>query len=343
MIESAAASLCSCCGCGASASAGSAFERPAPRTSYTARGHVPVTIAPCPRSTRSSAKTALSPLAGVPRQRHCQRPGGLRARGRGPRGVLGGLRRTSSSGSQPWSQVLDWSPPHAKWFVGGKLNVSANCLDRHVRTWRRNKAAFIWEGEPGDRRTLTYFDLYREVCQFANVLKSLGVPQGRPRRDLPAAHPRAGHRDAGLRAHRRRALAWSSAASAPSRCAIASTTRRRGCSSPPTAAIAAAQIVPLKQMADEALRGHAVDRARGRRPARGYADIPVHMKEGRDHWYHRLMHGRVVRLPAGADGRRGHALHPLHLRHDREAEGHRPHDRRLPASAPTPRPSGSST
>ena len=76
---------------------------------------------------------------------------------------------------QPWTQVLDWNPPHAKWFVGGKLNASVNCLDRHVRTWRRNKAAIIWEGEPGDRRTMTYWELYREVCQFANVLKSLGI------------------------------------------------------------------------------------------------------------------------------------------------------------------------
>ena len=59
--------------------------------------------------------------------------------------------------------MLDWKPPHAKWFVGGKLNASVNCLDRHVRTARRNKAALIWEGEPGDRRTLTYWDLYREV------------------------------------------------------------------------------------------------------------------------------------------------------------------------------------
>ena len=68
-------------------------------------------------------------------------------------------------------QVLDWKPPHAKWFVGGKLNASVNCLDRHVRTARRNKAALIWEGEPGDRRTLTYFDLYREVASSRNVLK----------------------------------------------------------------------------------------------------------------------------------------------------------------------------
>ena len=74
--------------------------------------------------------------------------------------------------------MLDWQPPHAKWFVGGKLNASVNCLDRHVRGPRRNKAALIWEGEPGDRRTLTYFDLYRQVSTFANVLKSLGVRKG---------------------------------------------------------------------------------------------------------------------------------------------------------------------
>jgi acetyl-CoA synthetase len=80
--------------------------------------------------------------------------------------------------SQRWTQVLDWQPPQAKWFVGGKINASVNCVDRHVRTWRRNKAALIWEGEPGDRRTLTYWELYREVCQFANVLKSLGVARG---------------------------------------------------------------------------------------------------------------------------------------------------------------------
>ena len=81
--------------------------------------------------------------------------------------------------SRRWTRVLDWSdPPHAKWFVGGQLNVSVNCVDRHVRTARRNKAAIIWEGEPGDRRTLTYFDLYRQVSAFANVLKSLGVKKG---------------------------------------------------------------------------------------------------------------------------------------------------------------------
>ena len=79
---------------------------------------------------------------------------------------------------QPWKSVLQWKPPHARWFDGGKINASANCLDRHIRTARRNKAAIIWEGEPGDRRTLTYWDLYRQVSAFANVLKSLGVKRG---------------------------------------------------------------------------------------------------------------------------------------------------------------------
>ncbi len=79
---------------------------------------------------------------------------------------------------QPFDKVLDGAMPDTKWFVGGKLNVSYNCLDRHLNTWRKNKAAIIWEGEPGDTRVLTYQDLHREVCKFANVLKKLGVTSG---------------------------------------------------------------------------------------------------------------------------------------------------------------------
>ena len=79
---------------------------------------------------------------------------------------------------QPWEKVLEWKAPWAKWFVGGKINLSYNCLDRHVATWRRNKAALIWEGEPGEVRTLTYQQLLIEVRKFANVLKSLGVKRG---------------------------------------------------------------------------------------------------------------------------------------------------------------------
>ena len=79
---------------------------------------------------------------------------------------------------QKWDKVLDWDPPFSKWFVGGKLNVSYNCIDRHLANGRRNKAAIIWEGEPGDWKVYTYWDLYREVCRFANGLKSLGVGKG---------------------------------------------------------------------------------------------------------------------------------------------------------------------
>ncbi|XZO04094.1 MAG: acetate--CoA ligase [Microcoleus sp.] len=79
---------------------------------------------------------------------------------------------------QKWDAVLDWQPPFAKWFVNGKINISYNCLDRHLTTWRKNKAALIWEGEPGDSRTLTYAQLHREVCQMANVIKELGVQKG---------------------------------------------------------------------------------------------------------------------------------------------------------------------
>ncbi|HEY8490151.1 MAG TPA: acetate--CoA ligase, partial [Dehalococcoidia bacterium] len=79
---------------------------------------------------------------------------------------------------RPWDRVLDWQPPHARWFVGGTTNAAYNCLDRHLATPRRHKAALIWEGEPGEVRTLTYQQLHREVCRFANALKTLGVQPG---------------------------------------------------------------------------------------------------------------------------------------------------------------------
>ncbi len=77
-----------------------------------------------------------------------------------------------------WDSVLEWNEPFAKWFVGGKINISYNCLDRHLTTWRKNKAAIIWEGETGEIKTITYLQLQREVARFANVLKSLGVKTG---------------------------------------------------------------------------------------------------------------------------------------------------------------------
>jgi acetyl-CoA synthetase len=79
---------------------------------------------------------------------------------------------------KPWNKVLEWELPWARWFVGGQINLAYNCLDRHAATWRRNKAAIIWEGEPGDVRTYTYQQLLTEVSQLANALKSLGIKKG---------------------------------------------------------------------------------------------------------------------------------------------------------------------
>ena len=79
---------------------------------------------------------------------------------------------------QGWDTVMEWTPPHVKWFTGGKLNASVNCIDRHLHGPRRNKAALIWEGEPGDKRTFTYWDVYRETNLAANMLKHLGVKKG---------------------------------------------------------------------------------------------------------------------------------------------------------------------
>ncbi len=79
---------------------------------------------------------------------------------------------------KPFCKGLEWNEPHAKWFVGGQTNAAYNCLDRHLTGPTRNKAALIWEGEPGDERTLTYQQLHREVCKFANVLIHLGVHRG---------------------------------------------------------------------------------------------------------------------------------------------------------------------
>src|SRR5579862_8379329 len=78
----------------------------------------------------------------------------------------------------PWEHVLEWDPPFAKWFTGGTTNLCYNCVDRHLTTWRRNKAAIVWEGEPGDSRVLTYADLRREVGRFASALRGLGVGAG---------------------------------------------------------------------------------------------------------------------------------------------------------------------
>ena len=90
-----------------------------------------------------------------------------------------GARAEEFEWFKKWGKVLDDSnKPFYKWFVGGQTNIAYNCLDRHVKTWRRNKIALIWEGENGDLRTFSYHALNREVCKFSSVLKSMGVKKG---------------------------------------------------------------------------------------------------------------------------------------------------------------------
>ncbi|MEZ6066391.1 MAG: acetate--CoA ligase [Planctomycetaceae bacterium] len=95
-----------------------------------------------------------------------------------PAGFWGDLANEEIEWFQPYAEAMVGEMPETKWFVGGKLNASYQCLDRHLKTWRKNKAAIVWEGEPGDTRTLTYQQLHHEVCKFASVLDALGVVKG---------------------------------------------------------------------------------------------------------------------------------------------------------------------
>ena len=126
---------------------------------------------------------------------------------------------------KPYTKVLEWNEPFAKWFVGGQTNVSYNCLDAHLSTPRRNKAAFIWEGEPGDVRVYTYEMLHHEVCKFANVLKGLGIGKG----DVVAMYmPMVPELAIAMLAcaGSARSTRWSSAASRPRPSPTATTTPR---------------------------------------------------------------------------------------------------------------------
>jgi len=89
------------------------------------------------------------------------------------------MARTYADWFEPYRSVVQWKSPNASWFVGGKINVAHNAVDRHAHSWRRNKLAYIFVGEPvDDVRKITYYELYREVCRFANALKSMGVKKG---------------------------------------------------------------------------------------------------------------------------------------------------------------------
>ena len=192
---------------------------------------------------------------------------------------------------RPFTRVLDWDPPHAKWFADGRLNVAANCLDRHLNGPRRNKAALIWEGEPGDRRVMTYWELAREVGRAANALKRLGVKRGdRVAIYLPMIPEAAIAMLACARIGAVHSVVFGgfSAESLRDRindaeavCLItADGGYRRG------------QVVPLKRFADQAvvecpsIRSVMVVQ---RRPGGQGDEAFAEMTEGRDHWWHRLL------------------------------------------------------
>ena len=184
-----------------------------------------------------------------------------------------------------WDTILEWDPPNAKWFTGGTINASYNCVDRHIKNGLRNKAAIIWEGEPGDKRTMTYWDLYREVNKFANALKNLGIKKGdRVAIYLPMIPELAISMLACARIGAVHSVVFAGFSpealkerinDAQAKLLItADGGYRRG------------GIIPLKHDADVALADtpsieHVVIVKRG--------DFLLRVKEGRDHWYHRLM------------------------------------------------------
>jgi len=182
-----------------------------------------------------------------------------------------------------WKKVLEWKPPFAKWFLGGKLNLSENCLDRHLSGPRRNKAAILWEGEPGDKRVLTYQQLHREVCRFANVLKRNKIRKGdRVIIYLPTIPEAAIAMLACARIGAVHSVVFGGFS--------AESIRDRIADSGAIAVITAdgsyrrGAVVPLKKNVDDALRGTTsikrviVFRRTGN---------DVHIEEGRDVWWHR--------------------------------------------------------
>ena len=204
--------------------------------------------------------------------------------------------------SKPWHEVLQWKEPFAKWFVGGQLNASANCLDRHLDGPAANRAALIWEGEPGDERVLTYRQLHREVCRFANVLKRQGLARGdRVIIYLPLVPEAA----IAMLACARLGLVHSVVFGGFSAHSVAD--RIQDCQArlviTADGGYRRGAVVPLKQNVDEAL---ALRDAQGGRPAESVEKVivlrrchnPVTFEPGRDLWWHEEIETADAHCPA---------------------------------------------
>ena len=197
---------------------------------------------------------------------------------------------------KPWKTVMKWTPPHVRWFDGAKLNITHNCLDRHLKTPRRNKAAIIWEGENGESRTLTYSQLHREVCRFANVLKGRGIKKGdRIIIYLPMMVEAAIAMLACARIGAIHSVVFGgfSAESLADRindsdCKLVITADggwRRG------------TVLPLKTEVDKALAKCSGDRQLIIIKRPHGEPFPCHVQPGRDHWYHRLIEDASADCP----------------------------------------------
>lgn len=190
--------------------------------------------------------------------------------------------------------TLDWQPPYAEWFVGGKLNVAVNCLDRHIESGNRERIAYYWEGEPGDRREISYGQLHEEVCRLATALKQLGVERG----DRVAIYlPRIPELPAAMLACARIGAVHSVVFSGLSSDALADRINDATASVLITAdgAWRHGQWTPLKEKCDEALMAGTPSIQNVIVVRRGGMDAP--MKAERDLWYHELIAEASVECP----------------------------------------------
>jgi len=198
-----------------------------------------------------------------------------------------------------WDSVLEWQPPHAKWFVGGKLNVAYNCLDRHLNSSRSDQAALIWEGEPGDTRTYTYTQLHDAVCRFSNALKNLGVTRGdRVTIYLPMIPEAAIAMLACVRIGAIHSVVFGGFS--PESLADRNNDAQAKVLITADGGWRRGGIVPLKSNADEALLSsptveNVVVVQRGGELSE---KVDAEMLEGRDHWYHDLMAESSADCPA---------------------------------------------
>lgn len=205
----------------------------------------------------------------------------------------------------PFETTLKWEPPFAEWFVEGRLNAAYNCLDRHLSTWRKNKAAIIWEGEPGETRIYTYQTLHHEVCRFANVLKKLGVRTGdRVALYLPMIPELAIAMLACARIGATHSIIFGGFSAEAMRDRIEDAQAKLVVTA--TGGWRRGQVIPLKQMVDEAIAGLdcvkevvVVERTPN----------AVQMEPGRDHWWHDIIDSVSADCPAEPLP----AEHPLYI------------------------------